>query len=89
MKNQGDSYQPGDAGLGQTGYNPFKFKYTPEQYDEKRLQELKHCRLGMLGAFGLLCQANASGEGVVAQLGGSFDWPEYINKAGYYFPEGI
>lgn len=35
---------PGDLGLGQTGFNPFKFDYTEEEYFEKQVQEIKHGR---------------------------------------------
>jgi hypothetical protein len=35
---------PGDLGLGQTGFNPFGFKYSEEEYFEKQVQEIKHGR---------------------------------------------
>jgi len=63
--------------------------YSAEEYEEKRLQELKHCRLAMMGIFGLAAQANASGVGIISQLGESLVRPEFASKAGYFFPEGI
>lgn len=91
IKEEGESYMPGDLriGQGEGRWNPFKLEYTPEQYEEKRLQELKHCRLAMIGIFGLWAQAQASGESVVAQLGAGLSVPEYYAKAGYFLPEGI
>mmetsp|Transcript_30460 Transcript_30460/g.34720 ORF Transcript_30460/g.34720 Transcript_30460/m.34720 type:complete len:275 (+) Transcript_30460:94-918(+) len=85
------NYQPGDLRIGQGKgrWNPFKLSYTPEQYEEKRLQELKHCRLAMVGIFGLWAQALASGEDVISQLGTSLTVPEYYAKAGYFLPQGI
>jgi len=91
IQEQGANYQPGDLRIGQGDgrWNPLKLNYTPEEYEEKRLQELKHCRLGMVGIFGLWAQAQASGVGVIEQLSGSLVAPEYYTKAGYFLPEGI
>mmetsp|Transcript_1043 Transcript_1043/g.1299 ORF Transcript_1043/g.1299 Transcript_1043/m.1299 type:complete len:240 (-) Transcript_1043:103-822(-) len=85
------NYMPGDFGLGQGEgrWNPFNFEYTPEQYEEKQLQEIKHCRLAMLGIVGLAFKSAGSDIGVLAQLGESFSAPNYVAKAGYFFPEGI
>merc|ERR1719183_1492302 len=54
---EGDAYVAGDLGLGQGEsnispfgdgrFNPFGFDYTPEEFAEKQLQEIKHCRLAM------------------------------------------
>jgi hypothetical protein len=91
---QGDK-APGDLGLGQTGWNPFGFKYTEEEYFEKQVQEIKHGRLAMFGALGLLLQARNSGEGVVQQLSGAFSVPDaraFLEGPGTlndYFPQGI
>jgi hypothetical protein len=91
IQEEGDAYMAGDLriGQGEGRYNPFGLSYTPEQYEEKRLQELKHCRLAMVGIFGLWAQALASGESVVEQLGAGLTIPEYTAKAGYFLPEGI
>lgn len=91
IKEEGRNYQPGDLRIGQGDgrWNPLKLTYTAEEYEEKRLQELKHCRLAMVGIFGLWAQAQASGMGVVEQLSGSLIAPEYYTKAGYFLPEGI
>lgn len=86
---EGPNYQAGDLRIGQTGYNPFGLNYTPEEYEEKRLQELKHCRLAMVGFFGLWAQALASGVSVVEQVGAGLVAPEYASKAGYFLPQGI
>ena len=86
---------PGDLGLGQTGFNPFNFKYTEEEYFEKQVQEIKHGRLAMFGALGMLLQAAASGKGVVQQLAGAFSLPEerlFLTGPGSlndYFPQGL
>jgi len=91
IKDEGRAYQPGDLKIGQgpSRWNPFGLSYSPEEYEEKRLQELKHCRLAMVGVFGLAAQANASGMGVLSQLGGGLSMPEQVSKAGYFFPDGI
>eukprot|EP00594_Rhizosolenia_setigera_P012583 CAMPEP_0178967088 /NCGR_PEP_ID=MMETSP0789-20121207/17348_1 /TAXON_ID=3005 /ORGANISM="Rhizosolenia setigera, Strain CCMP 1694" /LENGTH=252 /DNA_ID=CAMNT_0020652555 /DNA_START=32 /DNA_END=790 /DNA_ORIENTATION=+ len=86
---QGSSRMPGDLGLGQTGFNPFGLDYSPEEYYEKQVQEIKHCRLAMLGAAGLWLQAVNSGKDIATQLGDALVAPEYYAKAGYFLPEGI
>lgn len=86
---QGSSRVPGDLNLGQGAYNPFNLNFTPDQYAEKQLQEIKHCRLAMLGAVGLWFQAVNSGTDIVTQLSPAFVIPEYAAKAGYFLPEGI
>lgn len=86
---------PGDLGLGQTGFNPFGFKYTEEEYFEKQVQEIKHGRLAMFGALGMLLQCRASGEGVVQQLADAFSIPDeraFLVGPGAlndYFPQGL
>lgn len=86
---------PGDLGLGQTGFNPFGFKYTPEEYFEKQTQEIKHGRLAMFGILGELLQAKVSGVNVLQQIGGAFTFPEAINVVSGsgtlndYFPAGL
>lgn len=91
IREEGENYMPGDLriGQGEGRWNPFGLNYTPEQYEEKRLQELKHCRLAMIGVFGLWAQAQASGEGVIDQLSAGLSSPGYYTKVGYFFPEGI
>jgi len=91
IQEEGTNYVPGDLRIGQGAgrYNPFGLNYSPEEYEEKRLQELKHCRLAMIGVFGLWAQAQASGEGVIDQLKAGLSTPEYYAKAGYFLPEGI
>jgi len=79
----------GDVGLGQGGFNPFGFAYTQEEYEEKQLQEIKHCRLAMLGILGAWWQGILTGEGLIQQIGGAFEAPDYYGKAGYYFIDGI
>lgn len=91
IREEGPNYMAGDLRLGQGEgrWNPFGFDYTPEEYEEKRLQELKHCRLAMIGIFGLWAQASASGKDVVEQLTAGLTTPDYVAKAGYFMPEGI
>jgi len=89
IKEEGENYSPGDLRIGQGGYNPFGLDYSPDEYAEKQLQELKHCRLAMIGIFGLWAQALASGVSVAEQLGSGLTTPEYYAKAGYFLPEGI
>ena len=85
----------GDLGLGQGGWNPFGFKYTEEEYREKQLQELKHGRLAMFGALGMLLQLKNSGMGVGQQLAAAFSMPDeraILEGAGNlhdFFPPGI
>jgi hypothetical protein len=88
----GSKYTAGDSqkwGQGEGRWNPFNFNYSPEEYAEKQVQEVKHGRLAMIGLLGLIFQANASGVSVVDQLSAAIVAPEYYAKAGYYFPEGI
>jgi len=91
IKEEGEDYQPGDLriGQGEGRWNPWGLEYSEEAYEEKRLQELKHCRLAMIGVFGLWAQAQASGVGVTEQIGSALVYPEYYAKAGYFLPEGI
>ncbi len=90
IKEQGSSRVPGDLGIGQYGtWNPLELNFDEEKYAEIELQEIKHCRLAMLGAAGLWLQACNSGTDVVTQLGTAFAAPEYVAKAGYFLPEGI
>jgi len=91
IQEKGASYEAGDFGWGQgeDRWNPYKFNYTPEEYKEKQLQELKNGRLAMMGVLGLYLQANASGVGVIEQLKDALNTPGYYAKAGYFFPEGI
>jgi hypothetical protein len=79
IEEEGENYIPGDLRIGQGDseegrWNPFGLNYSPEEYQEKQLQELKHGRLAMLGVFGLWAQAEASGLGVVEQLDQKFGW---------------
>jgi len=92
IKKQGPERLPGDLQLGQgpgERFNPFGLDYTPEQFYEKQTQEIKHCRLAMLGIFGLFCQNANSGTDIVDQIGGALKYPEYTAKAGYFLPQGI
>jgi len=90
IRTLGPDYIPGDNNIGVPGgFNPFGFEYSPEEYEEKRLQELKHCRLGMIGFLGALLQNAISGESIADQIGRSLVAPEYATKAGYFLPEGI
>jgi len=87
---EGASYMPGDAqkwGQGPGRWNPFGFDYTPAEYEEKQLQEIKHARLAMIALLGLIFQANASGVGVIDQIGKAFVTPDYYAKAGYFLPD--
>jgi len=70
IKKDGANYVNGDLKLGQGEgrFNPLKLNYTPEQYEEKQLQEIKHCRLAMMGILGMWLQENNSGLGIVEQI---------------------
>lgn len=87
--------EPGDLGLGQGGFNPFGFNYTPEEYKEKQLQEIKHGRAAMFGIIGLLLQAKASGTDIISQLSGGFVFPDERailvgpGTLNDYFPQGV
>lgn len=91
IQEEGDNYVLGDSrfGQGDNRYNPFNFNYTPEEYEEKQLQELNHGRAAMLGVFGLWAQCAKSGLGITEQLGAALTAPDYYAKAGYFIPEGI
>jgi len=79
---EGD-YAPGDHGWGVPGgWNPIGLGYSEEEYAEKELQEIKHCRLAMLGAIGALSQNLVTGEGVTASFSKAFfEIPEFTSKA--------
>ena len=87
--------EPGDLGLGQTGFNPFNFQYTEEEYFEKQEQEIKHGRLAMFAAIGMMLQTKISGVSIVEQLSGAFNYPEARaflegdGALGDYFPQGL
>ena len=87
--------EPGDLGLGQTGFNPFNFQYTEEEYFEKQEQEIKHGRLAMFAAIGMMLQTKISGVSIVEQLSGAFYYPEARafltgdGALGDYFPQGL
>eukprot|EP01036_Dinobryon_divergens_P040349 gene40349-53330_t len=87
--------EPGDLGLGQGGWNPFGFNYTPEEYAEKQVQEIKHGRLAMIAAYAELLQVRNSGEGITEQLGGAFSYPgerevlQGMGTLGDFFPPNI
>jgi len=91
IKEDGAGRLPGDLRLGQGEgrWNPFGLDYSPEEYEAKQLQEIKHCRLAMLGSVGLWFQAVNSGTDIASQLGKALAVPEYVGKAGYFLPEGI
>jgi hypothetical protein len=87
---------PGDLGLGQTGFNPFGFKYSEEEYFEKQTQEIKNGRLAMFGALGMLVQARASGVGVVQQLSDALQYEDFravpaggMGALNDYFPPNL
>merc|ERR1719183_1075670 len=98
---EGDAYQAGDLGLGQGSsnispfgegrFNPFGFDYTPEEFAEKQLQEIKHCRLAMLAVFFQYTKSAdlGPGEGVLSDFLSAFSSPAYVENAGYFFPEGV
>ena len=87
--------EPGDLGLGQTGFNPFNFQYSEEEYFEKQEQEIKHGRLAMFGAIGMMLQTKISGVSINEQLSGAFAYPEARmflegnGALGDYFPQGL
>ena len=88
----GASYMAGDSqkwGQGEGRWNPLGLNYSPEEYADKQLQEIKHARLAMVAFLGLILQGNISGVGVIDQLSGAIVSPEYATKAGYFLPEGI
>ena len=75
-------------------YRPFGWTGTlftvrclccPQEYAEKEVQEIKHCRLAMLAAIGALVGPFPSEIGGI-NFGGI---PEYTSKAGYFFPDGL
>lgn len=90
ISEDGPNYQAGNSQRwGQFGWNPLGLDYTPEEFEQKQLQEIKHARLAMIGLLGLIFQANASGVNVVEQWSSALTTPEYVAKAGYFLPVGI
>merc|ERR1711988_1393320 len=65
----------GDVGLGQGGFNPFNLNYSPAEYEEKQLQEIKHCRLAMLGVRCLVAE-HSFGQGRSAAAWRCLDVPD-------------
>jgi len=43
----------------------------------------------MLGIVGLAAKSSGTDIGVLQQLGEAFQSPEFVSKAGFYFPEGV
>ncbi len=88
-------FEAGDLGLGQTGFNPFGFDYSEEEYFEKQTQEIKHGRLAMIASIGMLLQTKISGMSINEQLSGAFVYPEarmFLEGGGVlndYFPQGL
>ena len=82
-------------GLGQTGFNPFGFDYSEEEYFEKQVQEIKHGRLAMIASVGMLLQTKITGMSINEQIGGAFVYPEARmflmgdGVLGDYFPQGL
>jgi hypothetical protein len=82
-------------GLGQTGFNPFGFDYSEEEYFEKQVQEIKHGRLAMIASVGMLLQTKITGMSINEQIGGAFVYPEARDflmgdgALGDYFPQGL
>ena len=87
--------EAGDLGLGQTGFNPFGFDYSEEEYFEKQVQEIKHGRLAMIASVGMLLQTKITGMSINEQIGGAFVYPEARmflmgdGALGDYFPQGL
>jgi Chlorophyll A-B binding protein len=69
--------EAGDLGLGQGEgrWNPFGLNYSEEEYETKRLQEVKNGRLAMVAIIGLFLQSAITNEGIIEQLGGAFTFP--------------
>jgi Chlorophyll A-B binding protein len=69
--------EAGDLGLGQGEgrWNPFGLNYSEEEYEIKRLQEVKNGRLAMVAIIGLFLQSAITNEGIIEQLSGAFTFP--------------
>jgi Chlorophyll A-B binding protein len=59
--------EAGDLGLGQGKgcWNPFGFTYSEEEYDTKRLQEVKHGRLAMVASIIMFLQSAITHQGLI------------------------
>ncbi|CAJ1337769.1 unnamed protein product [Effrenium voratum] len=93
----GEGVQPGDLGWNVDapagGKRPkwfgptFTAKYTPQEWNNMKLREIKHCRLAMVGFF-FMVLTNAS-TGVGPSLIPSFTQSEFQSSVGDFIPKGL
>jgi len=92
-----EGVQPGDLGWNPTApmsskrpkwFGPtFTANYKPEEWNNMRLREIKHCRLAMVGFF-FMVLTNAS-TGVGPSLIPNFTQAEFQSTVGDFIPKGL
>ncbi|CAJ1404447.1 unnamed protein product [Effrenium voratum] len=93
----GEGVQPGDLGWNVDapagGKRPkwfgptFTAKYTPQEWNNMKLREIKHCRLAMVGFFFMVLTNASTGAG--PSLIPSFTQSEFQSSVGDFIPKGL
>jgi hypothetical protein len=65
----------------------FRSKYSPAEFNEMKLREIKHCRLAMIGFAFMVVENAATGKGV--SLIPFFEKPEYAGTVGDFIPKNL
>ena len=88
---------PGDLGWNPTAptgtkrpkwFGPtFSANYTPEEWGNMRLREIKHCRLAMVGFFFMVLTNASTGQG--PSLLPTYTQEEFQSTVGDFIPKGL
>jgi len=92
-----EGVQPGDLGWNPTApmsskrpkwFGPtFTANYKPEEWNNMRLREIKHCRLAMVGFFFMVLTNASTGQG--PSLIPNFTQAEFQSTVGDFIPKGL
>jgi len=92
-----EGVQPGDLGWNPTApmsskrpkwFGPtFTAAYKPEEWNNMRLREIKHCRLAMVGFFFMVLTNASTGQG--PSLIPNFTQAEFQSTVGDFIPKGL
>merc|ERR1719421_436392 len=67
----------------------FTAKYTPEEWDNMRLREIKHCRLAMVGFLGIIVENAATGKAPTIFPVNLSDTPASAQTVGDFFQREV
>ncbi|CAK8995085.1 unnamed protein product [Durusdinium trenchii] len=92
-----EGVQPGDLGWNPTAptgskrpkwFGPtFSANYAPEEWNNMRLREIKHCRLAMVGFFFMVLTNASTGQG--PSLLPTYTQEEFQSTVGDFIPKGL